>query len=299
MHKISVVIVNYNSGEELTECVRSLLHSSVTSEIVVVDNASRDGSIALLKKEVHSLENYIKIIENKENSGFAAGCNKGISVSSGESILLLNPDCTVLPDTLENLYTALFAHTKTGMVGGVILNHDGTEQRGCRRAIPTPWTAFVNSFGLRRLSFLGKNVFNDFRKDGDVLPGEPLAVEAISGACMLVKREALASVGLLDEGYFLHCEDLDWCLQFQRKGWKILFIPDARLYHSKGSCSTSHPYWVETQKHKGMVRFFKKNYSDRSSILLFVFVLMGIGVRYTLTLCKIALSSKISGKENP
>jgi GT2 family glycosyltransferase len=286
--RISVIIVNYNAGLELTRCVQSVAETAEEVEIIVVDNDSSDQSIQQLHESCDG-ENKLTVIQNDRNLGFAVACNQGSRSASGEFFLYLNPDCIVEPETLPTLCQVLGTIPDAGMVGGLILNHDGSEQRGCRRAIPTPWKSLVNSLGLRRLARFNKKMFSDFRLDSTALPTEPVEVEAISGACMLVSREAFNDVGPMDEEYFLHCEDLDWCLRFTQKGWKILFVPQARLLHSKGSCSDSRPVFVEWSKHKGMVRFYKKFFADNDSLPMSCFIWIGIWLRFCLSLVKIFL----------
>jgi GT2 family glycosyltransferase len=125
-------------------------------------------------------------------------------------------------------------------------------------------------------------VFSDFLLHKEPLPNEPVAVEAISGACMLVKREAMDDVGLWDEGYFLHCEDLDWCMRFKQRGWKVMFVPDAKITHTLGACSHSRPFFVEWHKHRGMLRFYRKFFRHQYPGLLWVFVITGVWLRFVL-----------------
>ncbi len=259
--KVSVIIVNYNAGLELVGCVQSLAFANNDIEIIVVDNASRDESLHQLRAQFPQ-ESKLTVLHNAKNLGFAVASNQGSRDAVGDFLLYLNPDCLVEPETIPALLQCLKNDPQVGMVGGLILNPDGSEQRGCRRAVPTPWKSLVNSLGLKALSRLYPHIFSDFRLDQKPLPEQAVAVDAISGACMLVSRAALADVGPLDEGYFLHCEDLDWCMRFRQRGWKIMFVPHARLYHSKGACSSSRPVFVEWSKHKGMVRFSRKFFAE-------------------------------------
>lgn len=288
--KLSVIIVNYNSGDELAACVASVIRTREECEIIVVDNASRDASIHCLRVQFPAAPNLILLL-NQENLGFAVACNQGTVVATGDFLLYLNPDCLVEPETILVLLECLENMPRVGMAGGLILNPDGTEQRGCRRMVPTPWKSLVNSMGLRFLSRWWPRVFTDFRLDGTPLSDLPVEVDAISGACMLVRREALADVGPLDEGYFLHCEDLDWCMRFRQRGWKVMFVPQARLQHSKGSCSSSRPVFVEWSKHKGMVRFARKFFADRYPRPLFLLIELGIWLRFVLACIRIFLRS--------
>ena len=292
--RISVVIVNYNAGLELANCVQSVIETESDLEVLVVDNASHDESIQQLSARCQNEKN-LHVLKNKKNLGFAVACNQGSRAATGEFLLYLNPDCLVEPTTIPTLLRCLQDDSRVGMAGGLILNHDGSEQRGCRRAIPTPWKSLVNSFGLSRLTRLNRKLFADFRLDREPLPEKKVEVEAISGACMLVSREAYADVGPMDEGYFLHCEDLDWCMQFRQRGWKIMFVPQARLFHSKGSCSVSRPVFVEWFKHKGMVRFYRKFFADQYPRSMLWLVWSGIWLRFVLSLTKHFLG-KLLGK---
>jgi GT2 family glycosyltransferase len=178
---------------------------------------------------------------------------------------------------------AMQALPRAGIAGGLILNPDGTEQAGCRREAPTPAKAFVRAFCLggvaRRLGLEG-GAGRDFVRRGDPLPRDPVAVDAISGAFMLVRRRALATVGPLDEGYFLHCEDLDWCERFRRAGWKVLFVPDVTIVHEKGGSSRGRPVRVLWHMHRGMIRFYRKFLRDTYPLPLMWLVFVGIWLRF-------------------
>lgn len=274
---ISAIIVNYNAGVFLRKCVDSLLNCSLEIEIIVVDNASTDGSLDALME----LPN-VQIIKNPANVGFATACNNGVHVASAPLLLFLNPDCSFTAGTLVTLVESMQANESVGMVGGLLVNTDGTEQAGGRRAIPTPWRSFVRAFGLAKFSQRWPRLFYNFNLYQEPLPDESLEVEAISGACMLVKRKAIEKVGLWDEGYFLHCEDLDWCMRFRQKGWKILFVPDAIIVHEHGGCSRSRPIFVEWHKHKGMMRFYNKFFRHQYPGILMVLVAMGVWLRFGL-----------------
>jgi GT2 family glycosyltransferase len=284
--KVSIIIVNYNAGLELARCVQSITQTKIDLEVIVVDNASRDESIDQLRAQFPQ-ESKLTVLHNKDNLGFAVACNQGSRDAVGDFLLYLNPDCLVEPETIPALLQCLQNDPQVGMVGGLILNPDGSEQRGCRRAVPTPWKSLVNSLGLKSLSRLNPHIFSDFRLDQEPRPDQAVAVDAISGACMLVSRSALADVGPLDEGYFLHCEDLDWCMRFRQRGWKVMFVPQARLYHSKGACSSSRPVFVEWSKHKGMVRFSRKFFADHYPLPVFWLIWLGIWLRFSLSLVKI------------
>lgn len=274
-----IVIVNYNSSTYLTSCVTSSFNCC--NKLIVVDNASTDNSIALC--EEHYLQSpKLLIIRNNSNLGFAAACNIGYQASQSDYVLFLNPDCVLAPDAICEMLKVLQQDKSVGMVGGLLVNPDGTEQGGGRRAIPTPWRSFVRAFGLYRFTERWPKLFFDFYLHEQPLPTTPIEVEAISGACMLVKREAVTDVGLWDEKYFLHCEDLDWCMRFRGKGWKVMFVPTAKVTHALGVCSRKRPVFVEWHKHKGMMRFYHKFFKHQYPWGLMVLVAVGVWLRFVL-----------------
>lgn len=274
---VSTIIVNYNSGNHLTECVRSVL--PFCHDIIIIDNASHDSSLIACRNEFPD-NDQLHYITNSNNLGFAVACNQGFSKAQHDQILFLNPDCQLQEETLANLLKPFQVSAQVGMVGGLLIDPDGSEQAGGRRSVPTPWRSFVRAFGLNRLSERWPRLFEDFVLHQQPLPDHPIEVEAISGACTLVKREAVEDVGLWDEGYFLHCEDLDWCMRFRQKEWKIVFVPDAPVVHARGGCSHARPFFVEWHKHKGMMRFYRKFFRFQYPGVLMWLVAVGVWGRF-------------------
>ena len=274
---MTVVIVNHNAGGLLTACLDSAL--SQASEVVLVDNASAPDAF---EPVIAAFESHprLQVIRLAENRGFAAGCNLGAELSAQPFLLFLNPDCMIGPGSLARLCAAIQKHPQAALAGGLLTYTDGREQGGGRRAVPTPWRSFVRAFGLARLSKRWPKLFNDFHLHKQPLPQTPIAVEAISGACMLLSREAVHDFGLMDEGYFLHCEDLDLCMRARAHGWQILFVPDAPIVHHKGGCSKERPVFVEWHKHKGMVRFYQKHFRRQYPAGLMGLVVAGVWLRF-------------------
>jgi GT2 family glycosyltransferase len=283
---IATIIVNYNAGAELVNCIRSVIDQ--VAEVILVDNASQDNSIAVVQKFFGS-EPRLRIIRNDYNLGFAAACNIGARAAQHPYWLFLNPDCLCADNSVSELYRVLTSNPSAGMVGGLLLNLDGSEQAGGRRLTPTPGRTLVSAFGLQRLARRWPDLLVDFNLHQQPLPDSPISVEAISGACMLVKPDAVAEIGLWDEHYFLHCEDLDWCMRFVRGGWQVLFVPSAPITHAQGVCSKSRPIFVEWHKHKGMTRFYRKFFRQTYSIPLLWLVIVAIWCRFGL----IALRSRL------
>jgi GT2 family glycosyltransferase len=277
--RVSMVTVNYNAGDHLERCIESALFQ--VDEVIVVDNASTDESIDLCENKFRVNERVL-IVKNKQNIGFAAACNIGYSKSSCGVVIFLNPDSRLLEGAVRLMYETLFSSDHVGMVGGLLLNLDGSEQGGARRAIPTPWRSFVRAFGLQRFQERWPRVFYDFHLHKQPLPVHAIEVEAVSGACMMVKNKAVSDVGLWDERYFLHCEDLDWCMRFRQKGWKILFEPNAKIEHIGGACGAGRPLFVEWHKHKGMMRFYRKFFRHQYPGFLMWLVAVGVWLRFGL-----------------
>lgn len=282
---VSVIIVNFNSGDLITQCVKSLLTSTIPFEIFIVDNASIDHSIERLKSTIDITQHPIYLIENKENIGFAAASNQVIEQTQGDYLLFLNPDCVLQPNTLTQFQTTLDQHSHIGMAGGLVCNVDGTEQAGCRRSVPSPWRALIRVFHLNKL-FPNHPRFKSFVLTQEPLPKEPIEIEGISGACMFVRRKALLEVGPMDESYFLHCEDLDWFMRFRAHHWPILFIPQIKITHVKGACSHSQPIKVLWYKHRGMVKFYRKFFLHQYPIWVLWGVITAVWTRFFLLAIK-------------
>jgi GT2 family glycosyltransferase len=274
VNRCDVIIVNFNAGGFLKDAVESVLRSHGVAHIYVIDNASTDGSLDFLPQG----HDRLTIIHNTANLGFAAACNVGLMRAASENILLLNPDCCVLEGTVDCLITALRSADRVGMVGPLLLNPDRSEQAGGRRKLPMPSLVLARAMGAAR--WLPFRRPPDFLLHKDPLPEGPVEVEAISGACMMVRGEMITDIGPLDEGYFLHCEDLDWCMRAWQRGWKVLFVPDAKAIHHKGVSSRSRPLAVEYYKHVGMVRFYRKLLGQTHRRWYLALVTAGVWTRF-------------------
>lgn len=268
-----IIIVNYNAGNWLQRSIDSALKYS-DAAITVVDNNSSDQSVEHTQSLVTDAR--LKWVLNQDNRGFAAANNQALSLLTSDFAVLMNPDCELHEGTLDTLFAAFQQHPEMGLASGRILNEDGSLQATCRRRFPTPWSALVRLLQLHRL-FPNSDKFANFDYGQTVDPSAEIEfVEAISGAFMVVRRTALAEVGLLDEAYFMHCEDLDWCKRFALAGWKVGFVPKAAVTHAKGVSSRSRPISVLWTLHRGMNRFFDKFYRADYSLLVRASVKIGI-----------------------
>lgn len=276
---VSVIIVNFNAGNYLLDCVRSILANDIPLEIFVSDNNSTDNSIALLQ-QVFPSEPRLTIQKNNTNLGFSRGNNAVLAKTQGEFILFLNPDCVLQKNTLQQMQSVMANYPQAGMAGCLIYNPDGSVQTTSVRAIPTPWNTLVRVLHLNKL-FPHTKMFRGIDL-GDHIPTTTTCVAGISGAFMWVRRAALEQVGSLDDNYFLYCEDVDWMMRFQQNHWQILFVPEVSIVHAKSISSQQTPFAVLWYKHRGMVRFYRKFFRTRYSFVLMYLVYLAIGLRFSL-----------------
>lgn len=273
---VSIIIVNYNGGVALKECVTQALLSTVCVEIIVVDNGSSDASLLDLET-VFRGESRLQILKNKQNQGFAKAVNLGLTHVNGNFVLILNPDCFIKNDTLQHCVDFMNENQTAGLCGVMVCNPDGTPQQSSRRADPVPLKAFVQGFGLTRF-------FPHHAVDLSQIPLllQPIEVEGISGAFMFLRRQTLTDLGGLDEGYFLHCEDLDLFKRLRLTGWKIWLLPHVRVTHLKGACSSLHPLTVELHKHRGMIRYYQKFFSQHYPKFFLYLIILAVWLRFGL-----------------
>lgn len=277
---VDVVVINFNAGSLLGDCIGAVLNAQIPIHVIVGDNGSTDNSLESLNN-CYGDDPRLEIRKNHSNLGYARASN--IAAASGRSayVLFLNPDCVLEPKTLPRLVQFMDSMPNVGMCGCIVRDLNGVEQIATRRVIPDPWIGLARMLFIERLwpKLLGTRRL-DLRSEP--LPEGPVEVEAISGALMLVRRQAIMDVGLLDERYFLHCEDLDWFVRFNRHGWAIYLVPDVDAFHRKGGCSSNHPIRVLWHKHQGMTRFFRKFQAKDYSWLFRVLVFFGIWTHFAV-----------------
>lgn len=239
---LSIIIVNYN----VKEFLQNLLHSiskattNISSEVIIVDNASDDGSIELLQEKFP----LVKLIINKENLGFSKANNVGLKLAKGKFILLLNPDTIVQEDTFEKMINFFNENSEVGLAGCKILNPDGTLQLACRRSFPGPWTSFCKASGLSTL-FPNSRLFARYNLTY-LDENKSYEVDAISGSFMMIRSEVYEKIGGLDEIFFMYGEDLDWCYRVQKSGYKVYYYHSTQIIHYKGE-STKRSSFDETK----------------------------------------------------
>jgi GT2 family glycosyltransferase len=281
----SVVVVAADSGADLGICVERVLASSASVELIVSDNASSDGSIDAIAGR-WSGDTRVHIVHNGKNLGFGAGCNRGAAIARGDTLLFLNPDCRLEADALARL-RALVANADIGVIGASIVGTTGRPEPASRRRDPLLRRALMSLSGLARLesrwpAFAGATV--PARAEALVLQD----VDAVSGALMLLPRAVFNRVGGFDEGYFLHCEDLDLCRRVRDAGLRVVCANDVCVVHVKGTSSRSRPVFVARHKHRGMWRWFTKFDPSARNPLLRALVWLGLWTHFALLLPRYA-----------
>lgn len=278
---VSVVIVNYNVRDFLSQAVRSVLAASrdLKVETWVVDNNSIDGSVDMLREDFP----WVRVIANRENVGFGAANNQAIHASTGRHILILNPDTILQEDTLTTLVAFMDAHADAGAAGCQILNPDGSFAPESRRSFPTPATAFYRMTGLSRL-FPRSPRFGRYNLTH--IPRDRVTdVDALSGSCMMVRREAIRQAGAFDEDFFMYGEDLDLCFRIQKAGWRIVYTPDTQIIHYKGESTKKGDFRYVKLFYGAMLLFMDKHMTGRGSRPLAWLLKAGIMIRAGMTLC--------------
>lgn len=246
----SVVVVACNSGPLLAECVRRALASEPPVELIVIDNASSDGSL-------EGLPAASRLLRLPGNQGFARACNRGAAEARGDVLVFLNPDCLLGRDSLARMRDKLARHPQVGLMGARILDGDGREQRGLRRHDPTPWRSLMQLSGLARW----QHRFPRLQGVEALRTHMPEFLEyydAVSGALMMLPRAVFQTVGGFDEGYFLHGEDLDLCRRVRAAGWRVAVDAEVAVTHIGGTSSRARPVFVSWHKHRGMARYYRK-----------------------------------------
>jgi GT2 family glycosyltransferase len=282
---LSIIIVNRNTKGLLLDCVESVYKTvpPLSFEVIVVDNGSTDGSVEELN---HSFPG-VECIKNSGNLGFAKANNQAIRRSAGRYVALLNTDTVLTPGALDTIVKFMDADGKAGISGGQLLNGDGSLQNSIAN-IPTLATELLNKSLLKLLfpkRYPGKK--NRFER--------PTEVESVIGACMVVSRKAMEKTGLLDESYFFFLEETDWCLAMKKNGFKVFFLPGARIYHLQGQTAKKNLAAARVEYWKSRYVFFSKHYSPFYNTVLKAGLLLRLCLSIVLQLLASA-SPKTRGR---
>jgi GT2 family glycosyltransferase len=277
---LEVVIVSHGAEELLRRCLRSLAEhpASVTTRVTVVDSGSTDGTPDMVEREFPE----VRLIRC-QNIGFSAANNVVLREDEAASVLLLNPDTEVYAGTLDAALARLHSEERIGMVGCKLVTESGELDHACKRSFPTPLSALAHFTGVGR-SEDASGALSQYRAThlGDDEPGE---VDAVNGAFMLCRAEAVREVGLLDEGYWLYMEDLDWCRRFWQAAWKVFYEPAGVALHVKGGSSGKRrAAKQEIAFHRGMGRFYRRFDAPEHNPLVNTAVYAGIGAKLAVSL---------------
>jgi GT2 family glycosyltransferase len=251
---VSIVLVNWNTRDILCNCLRSVYEQTehATFEVIVVDNASSDGSHEMVRRQWPQ----VRLICNNENRGFAAANNQGIELADGRYVLLLNSDTIVLDGAIQKTFVFAEQHPEAAVVSCRVLNGDGTLQHSCFK-FPSLFNLLLSVLYLNKLfprsKLFGREEMTWWDKN------DVRQVDVVAGCYMLVRREAIEQVGRLDTDYFMYGEETDWCWRFRRAGWNNLFFPGADIIHLGGQSSKQVRSEMLLQMRAGILQFFHKN----------------------------------------
>lgn len=248
---LSIIIVNWNTRDLLKQCLDSIYANPPQGkfEIIVVDNASSDGSAEMVQRTYP----YVRLIHNDENAGFARANNQAIRQAGGEYLLLLNPDTLIRPRAITSSIEFIEKHPKAGVVGVKLLDGEGKLSYSCH-PFPTLFREFWRLFHLDKLYPVSQYKRNFWQST------EPREVDCVQGAYMLLRKSGLDEVGILDEDYFIYTEEVDLCYRLRKKGWKIYWLPQAEVVHYEGQSTKQRAVEMFLALNKSKVQFFRKHY---------------------------------------
>jgi GT2 family glycosyltransferase len=255
--ELSICIVSYPTRDLLRDCMVSIREQppQIPYEIIIVDNHSADGSPEMLAEEFPE----VMVIQNSENRGYTAPMNQALQAAGASQYLIqLNPDTVILPGAFDCLASFMEGHPEVGIATPKVLNRDGSLQRQCRRSAARPWDTFSYSLGLWRLG-PHTRLWNGYLM-GQFGEDETHPVEAVSGSCMLIRRAVIDQIGYLDEKFFAYQEDTDFCFRAREAGWKVYYVPQARVTHYGGQGGSQlHLTQSVVAWHSSYLRYYRKH----------------------------------------
>lgn len=271
---LSVIIVNYNTGDHLMACVRSLYENvvDVPMEVIIIDNASTDESISPVRESFNDID----ILLNPNNVGFAVACNQGICRARGGYLLLLNPDTIVQPRAVQETLAFLKRTPEAGLVGCRLLDSNGNVERSCR-TFPTTRDYLFDGLFLTKI-FPRSKLFGRFYLTNTTFV-EPTEVDMVLGAFFLFKRSVLEDIGPLDERFFIYTEERDYCYRAKAAGWKVYYYPRAEIIHIGGVSTRQQEERMFIEQKKSTLKFHRKHDSARQVAVIRRYLLLGIFLR--------------------
>lgn len=292
---LSIVIVNYNTERLLRGCLQSVYAGAngTPFDVWVVDNNSRDKSVAMLRSEFPQ----VNVVQNASNVGFSKANNMVIARSDADYVLLLNPDTLIVEDAIEQVLKFMEEHREVGICGCRVLNTDRTLQLACRRSVPTPKVAFYRLTGLSRL-FPRSPVMARYNMTyAD--PSQTHEVDAVSGAFLMIRREAVRDIGPLDERFFMYGEELDWCLRAKRAGWSVMYYPGAEIIHYKGESTKYNSRKAALEFYRAMYLFHKKHFARECSPVVNAMIYTGIFFVGLSAWRRLVFPARVNGNGRP
>lgn len=268
---LSVIVVSADSGQGLRDCVHRVLACGTSLELLLIDNASADGVPQALAR-AYEHEPRFHLMQNHGNLGFGPAANRAAAQAKGRILLVLNPDCLLDQASLDRLLAVFDDERQVGLLGAAVCDAQGVPDPASYRRDPLLRRALASLFGGQ-----GERV-----EVGGAVPDHLVEAEAVSGALMLLPRHLFERLGGFDEGYFLHCEDLDLCRRVRDAGWRVLLAGDVRVLHGKGGSSRHRPVFVSRHKHRGMWRWFRKFDPEARRPLVAATVWLGIWAHFLL-----------------
>ncbi|MEO9959334.1 MAG: glycosyltransferase family 2 protein [Nisaea sp.] len=276
----AVIVVSYHTGPCLMDCILAVLGEASAHEVVIVDNGNPPDVVAALQ-EMAASEPRLTLLTGHGNVGFGKACNLGAKATTSPYVLMLNPDSVLGSGSLDGAMSLLGTRPDIALYTIRIENPDGSEQRGCRRNLMTPWTCLVEAFGLYRLGFRRINL------NHTPPPPALVEVECISGSFMLFPRPVFEKIGGMDEEYFLHMEDVDTCQRVRKAGGSIWFDPAFSAVHVQGTSEVTKLY-IERQKTKGGTLYFSKHFGGWANPLV-TLVNIALWLRFSLIAIRLRL----------
>jgi len=297
MIDISICIVSFHARDLLRKCLRSIYGTvdSLSFEIIVVDNHSEDGTLEMLKNEFPD----VRLLVNDHNTGYTRPNNQAIRESGGRYIVLLNPDTLVKPNAIAELFGFLETHPQVGIVGPKVLNRDGTLQKQCRRSEARPWDSFCYFSGLSRLfphdrrfagylmTYLDENLTHE--------------AEAVSGSCMMIRRQVIEQIGYQDENFFAYQEDTDYCRRARLADWKVFYDPSAQIIHYGGEGGSNvQPFRSIIEWHRSYYLYYRKHFAKDYLFVFNAIYYFGMLVKLGLSLfVNLFRKKKVVGTRKP
>ena len=269
--RVSIVIVSWNVADKLRDCLHSVQTTTKGAdvEVIVVDNASSDETLAMLSGEFP----HVGVIANQTNVGFAKACNQGIEVSSGQYVFLLNPDTVLMPGTVATLSRYLDTHPSVGMAGPKFLSPTSETQFACARRFPTLWSEWLlTALALDKVPGLGTWLSRRLLYSYDYDTNTP--VDTLSGGALMVRREVIERIGRLDERFFLTYEDTEWCHRAHEAGYDIVYLPEATLIHYHGESRRKSPKSSVLRGVESATRYYQSVHGPVSAVLYKMIIIM-------------------------